>query len=91
MNHLTFDELKEGTEYSIYCKPFDVSNDARLISFDTTGLNRPIAYFQFTSRNYKPINKEQLKLMFKNDTYPHTVFALWDFDLENNFITKLKK
>jgi len=85
---LTWEQLKEGSEYEIYCKPFDVTNKARLISFDTTILKRRIAYFQFSDRHFNPINKQQLTIMFMKDIYPgnNGVFALWDHDLKNNDI-----
>lgn len=85
----SFGELKEGHIYDIYCKPFDVTNKAILISFDTTGLDRSIAYFQFFDRGYTPINKEQLKLMFRKNKCPIDVFALWDHDLKHNTLTHL--
>lgn len=85
----SFDELVEGKTYSIYSEQFKKANICRLICFDTTGLKRPISYWQMTDRGYTPISKERLTEMFKKDQYPHTVFALWNHELKRNIITEI--
>ena len=84
-----FSKLIEGKEYNIHSEQFNTDNKARLICFDTTPLNRPISYWQFTERGYSPVNKKQLKQMFKNNIYPRTVFSLWDKELDKNIITEI--
>jgi len=59
-----FKKLQAGKEYDIYCKAFDVVNKARFICGDTTILKRNISYWQFSERNFTPINKQQLTIMF---------------------------
>lgn len=83
-----FKELVEGREYNIHCKPLNVTNKARFISHDTTILKRDITYWQFSERNYPIVTRDKLRLMFKDDDYPITVFALWGFDLRHNIITE---
>lgn len=86
---LKFQDLKEGDIYNVFSTQFQVSNQVKLISFDTTGLNRKIAYFGFSNRpGITPPTKKQLVDMFQNDRYPFNVFALWDHDLLTNIVTK---
>lgn len=85
---LNFSQLKEGETYSIFNSQFNCTNRAKLVSFDTMGLNRPIAYFHLCDRP-GTMTKERLASMFKNDQYPHNVFALWDHDLSTHIITPI--
>lgn len=82
-------DLQPGKEYNIYCQQFEVNNKARFICGDTTVLKRDIGYFQFADRGYKPVTGLQLKAMFINATYPHTIFALCGTDLKSNTITPI--
>jgi len=82
---LTFDQLREGEIYNIHSKQFNVTNKARLISFDTTSLNRNIAYFQFSDRGYKPVSKERLIQAFAKDEDPGEIFSMWDFEVSNGY------
>ena len=86
---MEFNELREGSVYLVRSAQFGVTNKARLISFDTTGLNRPISYWQFTDRGYVPImTRDHLKVVLEGRARgASTLFALWDFDLKHNDIT----
>lgn len=84
-------QLQPGKVYNIHCTQFDVTNKARFICGDTTGLRRDIGYFQFSDRGYNPVSESQLKEMFTKGQYPYTVFALWQHDLKNNVITAINE
>lgn len=43
---LQFNQLKPLGVYNIHSVHFNANYKAKLVSFDTTGLNRNIAYFQ---------------------------------------------
>ena len=80
----TLKELKPGNVYNLFSHRYNVTNRVRLVSFDTTELDRDIAYFQYADRGIKPINADQLKAMFDADIYPPT-FALWQWELGKGY------
>lgn len=85
-----FDQLKEGKEYSIYCKQFDVDNKAVMVSNDFTGMNRRIAYFQFSDMGENRITKRQFIREAQNNISSAATFALWEHDLQHNTISEIK-
>lgn len=94
-----FSQLEIGKVYVVHAHQFDtvvegqkffVKNKARLISFDTMELTRPISYWQFSERGYNPINGEQLKKMLESNQMPQGVFVLWDHDLNTHSITEVE-
>lgn len=78
-------DLEKGKEYNLYSIQFDANNTARFICGDTTELKRDIGYFQYSKRDYTPVNETRLRQMFKDDTLPHTVFALWGWELGQTY------
>lgn len=46
--------LKEGEIFLMITPQFDVANKVKLIRFDTTGMNRELAYFQYADEPKEP-------------------------------------
>ena len=86
-------DLIPGKIYNMYSKQWDVTNKARLISFDTTTMNRDISYWQFTDRGYRPVDETMLRRIFKEEPGAYgftTIFAFWGWELNfGNTITEI--
>jgi hypothetical protein len=89
---LKFDDLKEDGIYSMYSIPYNISNRVRLVTFDTTPLNRRIAYFQYVDRGQFQLKKEHVIRSFREDTNVLDIdgkkvfveiFALYDSEIES--------